>query len=188
MMTTQLRSVSPSLIALEPHTPFFIVQNVATQNSGIAANQVTMHHGHRVPRTNTDWLNSQITKAKAPAVPMTNARQNQLAKRAPARMPIPIVMTTDHAIKPMRGLGKPKSDPCQEPRFLPHCTMTLKSQEAASSGLVSLCIFSKVRANAATRPTNPETIRKMGKPLKRVPGSLVILTSSLSRESPGIQL
>ena len=51
--------------------------------------QTTMHHGQRVPRTQTLTLISHATKPMANAIPTLNAAQNQRGNRTPASDAMP---------------------------------------------------------------------------------------------------
>ncbi len=62
----------------------------------------------------------------------------------------------------MIGLGKPKTLPCQESRFVVHWTRMLKSHDALEPGLASAWNFSSVSGNAAHQPITPATIEPDG--------------------------
>src|SRR5664279_26460 len=129
----------------------------------MTTDQVSMHHGHKVPSTQMLCEDSQRMKTIAPAMPRLNSIQYHRANVAPASIETPTRMGATHAASPMIGLGNPSNEPCHEPRFLPHCTRTLTLQSNTAEGFFSTAILSRVRANAAHQPITPATMRTIGK-------------------------
>ena len=106
---------------------------------------------------------SQPTNTSAPATPTLRPIQNQRENCAPARIATPIVMTTGQAIRPMNGLGKPKTDPCHESRFTLQPTSTPTLHDGTCSGSASTSTFSTDSSHAARRPRAPAITRKTAK-------------------------
>src|SRR5690606_14451308 len=126
--------------------------STTTQNRGIVAAQVTMHHGHRTCKTNTLSAMNHTTNASAPAAPSAKSAQNQRASTAPARRATPIVIVALQNTMPRSEFGKPKTAPCAEFRFVEHPMSTLKLQPSWAFGFSRSASLSRVSANAAMNP------------------------------------
>jgi len=137
------------------------------EEHGIVTDQVTMHHGQRVPRAKMLCPISQHTKAKAKAMPAQNASQNQRLKRAPARIAAPTTIGATQPANPRIGLGNPNTLPCHDWRLAVHCTRTLKSQDAGGvrvgEEVETLCR----EGNAAIQPTTPATMSQTARAIGR---------------------
>ena len=73
---------------------------------------------------------------------------------------------------PRMGLGKPRSEPCQDSRFLLHPTSTLMLQDNCACGFASTANLSSVSWNAAQKPMRPATMSEMARTVGRLAGSV----------------
>src|ERR1700712_3812548 len=108
--------------------PSFRLYSDTAQKVGMVTSQVTMHHGHSTFRTVTDCVMRKITRTSAATTPRLKSIQYHFANLAPARMPTPTAIVAVQPTSPSRGFGYPRSEPCQEERFVEQLTRMLKLQ------------------------------------------------------------
>src|SRR5690554_1045024 len=117
-----------------PKRPSAALWRVTAQNSGMVTAQVTMHHGQSVPSTKTLWLMNQTTNASAPSTATLKVIQNHRARLTPTNTRHPTVTMAAQETNPTNGLGKPRTEPCQDSRFVPHWTSRLTLQFSSVLG------------------------------------------------------
>src|SRR6218665_2678650 len=100
------------------------LRSVTIQNVGIVTDHVSMHHGQSTASEKMLWEMSHPTNTRAPSAPTLSPAQNQRGKGTPPSSSTPIVMTTGQAMRPIKLLASPKTEPCHESRFVEHFTST----------------------------------------------------------------
>ena len=80
---------------------------------------------------------------------------------------MPTTIGATQPARPRIGFGNPNTAPCQDSRFLVHCTSGEKSQDATEPGFSSRFSRSIVSANAAHQPIAPAMTSHTARPVGR---------------------
>src|SRR6478735_8473767 len=149
-------------------TPWEMFRTLTQTNSGIITAQTIMQNGHRIWMAYRAWDQSQTTNAKPSVTPACSPSQYQRANRAPARIPMAVVMITAKATIPMNMLGKPNTELCGVCMTWPQEIHGFTSQTVTWCGSFRTSNFSSTKAPEASQPTTPVSSRSQANGRSRV--------------------